>query len=345
MTTYRLGIDIGGTFTDGALVDETTGELSIIKVLSTPANPADGFMEAVERTQGNGGFDMASVSQLVHATTIATNALIEGNRTRIGMLVTEGFRDVLEIGYQIRPRLYDIFQSKPAPLVPRRWSLGIPERLDHEGAVLTPLDEAAVREAVSWLKSEGVEAVVICFLHSYINPAHEQRAAQIVREVFPEAHLSVSAEVCPEFREFTRASTAAVNAAVMPVVSRYVDELQTRLIGQGVTAPFYVMQSNGGVMGAEAAKARPVYMVESGPAAGVIAAAALARTMGHADVISFDMGGTTAKVGLVQGGTPKLSTEYEVGSQAHSPMGEGKGSGYPVRTSVIDLVEIGRAHV
>ena len=341
MTTYRLGIDIGGTFTDGALVNETTGELSIIKVLSTPANPADGFMEALERAQRQEGFAPESVRQLVHATTIATNALIEGNQTPIGMLVTEGFSDVLEIGYQIRPKLYDIFQAKPASLVPRRWSLGVPERLDYQGRVLTPLDEAAVRAAVLRLKEAGVASIVICFLHSYINPVHEQRAAEIVREHFPEAHLSVSAEVCPEFREFTRASTAAVNAAVMPVVSRYVDDLQTRLSGRGVVAPFYIMQSNGGVMSAEAAKARPVYMVESGPAAGVIAAAALARAVGHQDVISFDMGGTTAKVGLVQGGAPRLSTEYEVGSQAHSPLGEGKGSGYPVRTSVIDLVEVG----
>ncbi|MCH8883248.1 MAG: hydantoinase/oxoprolinase family protein [SAR324 cluster bacterium] len=341
MTTYRLGIDIGGTFTDGALVNESSGELTMIKVLTTPASPDEGFMDAVERAQAKGGTAPGALSVLVHATTIATNALIEGNIARIGMITTEGFRDVLEIGYQIRPRLYDIFQAKPAPLVPRKWSFGVPERLDHQGNVLTPLDEDALRKVIARLKAEGVEAVVVCFLHSYVNPVHERRAAEIIRAEFPQAHLSVSAEVCPEFREFPRASTAAVNAAVMPIVSGYVDRIAGRLGERGITAPFYIMQSNGGVMSAEAAKAKPVFMVESGPAAGVIAAGAIAQALGHANVISFDMGGTTAKVGLIQNGQPRLSTGYEVGSQTHSPMGEGKGSGYPVRTAVIDLVEVG----
>ena len=341
MTTFRLGVDIGGTFTDGALVDEATGELSIVKVPTTPDNPADGFMEALARARRNGDFKPAALSLLVHATTIATNALITGDIARVGLIATQGFRDVLEIGYQIRPRLYDIFQRKPEPLVSRRWSYGIPERLDAAGNVLQPLDEQALRAALRDMKAGGIEAVVICFLHAYVNPVHERRAAEIVREAFPEAFLSVSSEVCPEFREFPRASTAAVNAAVMPVVTRYVDDLQSRLGAEGSTAPFYIMQSNGGVMNAQAACSKPVYMVESGPAAGVIAAGALAQAQGHRNVISFDMGGTTAKVGLVINGQPSLSTEYEVGSQAVSPMGEGKGSGYPVRTQVIDLVEVG----
>ena len=341
MSSYRLGIDIGGTFTDGALVDEATGQLRIIKVPTTPANPADGFMDAVNRAREDSGYTPEQVSMLVHATTIATNALIEGNQTRIALITTEGFRDVLEIGYQIRPLLYDIYQAKPESLVPRRWSFGIPERLDAQGNVLTPLDEAALRAAITRIKAEDVQAVVVCFLHSYINPVHETRAAEIIRAEFPEAYLSVSSEVAPEFREFPRASTAAVNAAVMPVVARYVDDLEARLAEREIKAPFYIMQSNGGVMGARAAKEKPVFMVESGPAAGVIAAAALARAQGHPNVISFDMGGTTAKVGLVRDGRPSLSNEYEVGAQAHSPIGEGKGSGYPVRTPVIDLVEVG----
>ncbi len=181
MTTYRLGIDIGGTFTDGALVDEDSGELSIIKVLTTPSNPAEGFMEAVEQAQRKSKVAPQALNMVVHATTIATNALIEGSTTRVAMLSTEGFRDVLEIGYQIRPRLYDIFQAKPAPLVPRKWSFGVPERLDHQGNVLTPLDEGALRKVIARLKAEGVEAVVVCFLHSYVNPVHERRAAEIIR--------------------------------------------------------------------------------------------------------------------------------------------------------------------
>ena len=341
MTSWRVGIDIGGTFTDAALVDSETGQVRVVKVLTTPEDPAKGFMSALERGLqecGAGGRDVAAV---VHATTVATNAIIEGKTARVGMLVTRGFRDILEIGRQIRSRLYDVHLQKPAPLVPRRWSLEVTERLDAEGAVLEPLDVDEVRAAVRRLRAESAEAVVVCFLHSYLNPAHERAAAAIVREEFPEAWLSVSSEVCPEFREYLRGSTAAVNAAVMPIVSRYVDALESRLVALGATAPFYVMQSNGGVMTSASAKERPVYMVESGPAAGVIAAGAVAAPYRYANVLSFDMGGTTAKVGLIQDGQLKLSTEMEVGAQAVTPLGEGRGGGYPVRTPVIDLVEVG----
>ena len=252
-------------------------------------------MEAVGRAGRNPDFTPGGLTLLVHATTIATNAIIEGNIARVGMITTEGFRDVLEIGYQIRPKLYDVFQRKPEPLVQRRWSYGVRERLDAQGNVLQPLDEAGVLAAVREMRKAGIEAIVVCFLHAYINPVHERRAGELIRAEYPGAFLSVSSEVCPEFREFPRASTAAVNASVMPIVSRYVDDLQTRLTGEGFAAPFYIMQSNGGVMNAAAACAKPVYMVESGPAAGVIAAGALAHAQGHRNVISFDMGGTTAK--------------------------------------------------
>jgi N-methylhydantoinase A len=338
---WRVGIDIGGTFTDAALVDGRTGQARVVKVLTTPEDPARGFMAALERGLGECGAGGPDVAAVVHATTVATNAIIEGKTARVGMLVTRGFRDILEIGRQIRSRLYDVHLQKPAPLVPRRWSLEIPERLDADGAVLEPLDEGAVREAVRRLRAEKVEAVVICFLHSYLNPAHERAAAAIVRAEMPQTWLSVSSEVCPEFREYLRGSTAAVNAAVMPIVSRYVDALESRLAALGATAPFYVMQSSGGVMTSASAKERPVYMVESGPAAGVIAAGAVAAPYRYANVLSFDMGGTTAKVGLIQDGRLRLSTEMEVGAQAVTPLGEGRGGGYPVRTPVIDLVEVG----
>ena len=341
MTAWRVGIDIGGTFTDAALVDGETGQVRVVKVLTTPEDPAKGFMIALERGLaecGAGGRDVAAV---VHATTVATNAIIEGKTARVGMLVTRGFRDILEIGRQIRSRLYDVHLQKPAPLVPRRWSLEVSERLDAEGRVLEPLDVGEVRAAVRRLRDERVEAVVICFLHSYLNPVHERAAAAIVREEMPDTWLSVSSEVCPEFREYLRGSTAAVNAAVMPIVSRYVDALESRLAALGATAPFYVMQSNGGVMTSASAKERPVYMVESGPAAGVIAAGVVAAPYRYANVLSFDMGGTTAKVGLIQDGQLRPSTEMEVGAQAVTPLGEGRGGGYPVRTPVIDLVEVG----
>jgi N-methylhydantoinase A len=341
MTAWRVGIDIGGTFTDAALVDGETGQVRVVKVLTTPDDPAKGFMSSLERGLAECGATGRDVAAVVHATTVATNAIIEGKTARVGMLVTRGFRDILEIGRQIRSRLYDVHLQKPAPLVPRRWSLEVSERLDAEGRVLEPLDLHEVRAAVRRLRDEDVEAVVICFLHSYLNPAHERAAAAVVREEMPGAWLSVSSEVCPEFREYLRGSTAAVNAAVMPIVSRYVDALESRLAVLGATAPFYVMASSGGVMTSASAKERPVYMVESGPAAGVIAAGAVAAPYGHRNVMSFDMGGTTAKVGLIQDGRLRLSTEMEVGAQAVTPLGEGRGGGYPVRTPVIDLVEVG----
>jgi N-methylhydantoinase A len=341
MSAWRVGVDIGGTFTDAAFVDTATGAVRIVKVPTTPTDPARGFMTVVERglrdLEARGG----DVSLVVHATTVATNALIEGKTARVGLLVTRGFRDILEIGRQIRSRLYDVHLQKPAPLVERRASLEVRERLDADGRVLEPLDLTEVHAAAGRLKHLGAEAVVICFLHSYLNPAHERAAAAVVRKELPGAFLSVSSEVCPEFREYLRASTAAVNAAVMPIVSGYLDALEGRLAALGVAAPFYVMQSSGGVMSSASAKERPVYMVESGPAAGVIAAGAFAEPHGSRNVISFDMGGTTAKVGLIQDGRLRLSTEMEVGAHAVTPLGEGRGSGYPVRTPVIDLVEVG----
>lgn len=341
MSTYRLGIDIGGTFTDAALVDEHSGAVHVVKVPTTPTDPAAGFMTAVERALQQCHSQGEAIRLVVHATTVATNALIEGKTASLGMLTTHGFRDILEIARQIRSRLYDVHLTKPRPLVPRRWSFGIRERLDASGNVLEPLDVEAVRQAARQLKTAGIEGIVCCFLHSYLNPEHERQAAAILRQEYPEAFLSVSSEVCPEFREYLRASTTAVNAAVMPLVSRYLTSLETRLRARHITAPFYIMQSSGGVMSAESARHKPVYIVESGPAAGVIAAGAFAAPHGYNNVISFDMGGTTAKVGLIQDGQLKLSTEFEVGGQAITPLGEGRGSGYPVRTPVIDLVEVG----
>jgi N-methylhydantoinase A len=341
MGALRIGIDIGGTFTDAALVDGDSGAIRVVKVLTTPHDPAEGFMAALERGLAGSHAAGRDIAAVVHATTVATNAIIEGKTARVGMLVTRGFRDILEIGRQIRSRLYDVRLQKPPALVPRRFSLEVTERLDHEGRVLTPLDLAGVRDAARQLRREGVEAVVVCLLHSYLNSAHERAVAAIVRDELPDVFLSVSSEVCPEYREYLRASTTAVNAAVMPIVSRYVDALESRLLALGSVAPFYVMQSNGGVMTAASAKARPVYMVESGPAAGVIAAGAIATPYGYRNVMSFDMGGTTAKVGLIQDGQLRLSTEIEVGAQSVTPLGEGRGGGYPIRTPVIDLVEVG----
>jgi N-methylhydantoinase A len=338
---YRLGIDTGGTFTDATLIDEATGEVAIAKVPSTPSDPAVGFLVASERILRERGVAPAEVEYVVHGTTVATNAVIEGNVAPTGFLTTAGFRDMLEIARQVRPSLYDLRFEKPKPLVPRQRSLGVPERLDAAGQVVVPLDEEAVRAAARQLRDEGVESVAVCFLHSYVNPVHEHRAGELLREVFPEATVSLSCDVAPEFREYFRASTTVINAAIRPIVARYLARIEEELRGAGMTAELLVMQSSGGVFTFAAAAEKPVFMVESGPAAGVMAATYLGGALGYADVISFDMGGTTAKAGLVQDGRPRVTKEYEVGAMARTGGGGGKGQGYPIRTPVIDLVEFG----
>ncbi len=338
---YRLGVDIGGTFTDIALIDEATGQIYTGKVSSTPQDPSGGFMEAVQRLLAKQQIAAQDVAYIVHGTTVATNAIIEGKVAPTGFITTEGFRDMLEIARQIRPTLYDLQFEKPRPLVPRHRCFGVPERLDASGAELTPLDEDALRQVAGKLRTEGVESIAVCFLHAYANPTHEQRAGEIIAEVFPEAVVSLSAEVAPEFREYLRASTTVINSCIRPVVARYLQRIENRLAQAGIAAELLVMQSSGGVYTFAAARQKPVYMVESGPAAGVIAAAHLGQARGYDQVISFDMGGTTAKAGLIQGGAPRVTKDYEVGTTALAGVGATRGAGYPIRTPVIDLVEIG----
>ncbi len=338
---FRLGIDIGGTFTDATLIDERTGEIRIGKVSTTPRDPSVGFLEAVRRMLRQADIEPSDVSYLVHATTVATNAIIEGKLAPTGFITTEGFRDLLEIQRQIRPSLYDLQFEKPRPLVPRYLCFGVPERLDARGTVLLPLDEPAVARVATELQKEGVEAVAVCLLHAYVNPDHEKRIGAILREALPEAFVSLSAEVAPEFREYYRASTTVINAALQPVITRYLQSIEDRLRADGLAAELLVMQSSGGVFTFAAARERPVFMVESGPAAGVVAATYLGTSLGFPDVISFDMGGTTAKAGLIQDGTPRITKDYEVGAAARAGVGSSRGSGYPIRTPVVDLVEIG----
>lgn len=341
MTRFRLGVDVGGTFTDATLIDEETGEISIGKVLTTPADPSEGFMSAVARMLDQKDVQPAAVDLLVHATTVATNAIIEGTIARTALITTEGFRDMLEIARQIRPALYDPQFEKPRPLVPRDLCFGIPERLDADGNVLQPLDEDAMRLVARKLARRDVDAVAVCFLHAYVNPAHEQQAGRIILEAHPRALVSLSSDVAPEFREYFRASTTVINAAIRPIVSTYLANIRKRLDRIGIDSEVLVMQSNGGIYSARAARDHPVFMVESGPAAGVISAGYFGDTIGSRDVLSFDMGGTTAKAGLILNGSPRVTKDYEVGSAAMPGHGAQRGSGYPVRTPVIDLVEIG----
>ena len=339
--SVRIAVDIGGTFTDATLVDEQTGRVAIAKTLTTPADPSEGFMHAVERALVEAEVEAPQVGFVVHATTVATNAIIEGKVARSGFVTTEGFRDLLEIARQVRPSLYDTQFEKPKPLVPRDRAVGVRERLGPAGEVLVPLDEGSARAAAALLKREGVESVAVCLLHSYVNGDHERRIGAILAEELPGVPISLSAEVAPEFREYLRASTTVINAVIRPVVERYLERIERRLVEAGIEAKLLVMQSSGGVFSSEAAAQRPVFMVESGPAAGVIAAAYLGSTIDRPDILSFDMGGTTAKVGLIRGGKPSVTKDYQVGGHASAGIGGLSLSGYPVRTPVVDLVEIG----
>ena len=336
-----MGVDIGGTFTDAILIDEVSGDVRVCKVPSTPDDPSHGFLNAVARILKETGVAPANLGYVVHATTVATNSIIEGKLAPTGFVTTDGFRDMLEIQRQIRASLYDIHFKKPAPLVPRDRCFGVPERLDARGEVLKPLDEAAARDVVSQLKESGVESVAVCFLHSYINPQHEQQIKEMLLDVFPEKSVSISSEVAPDFREYFRASTTVLNAGIRPVVGHYLERIESRLREESVNASLLLMQSSGGVYTFAAGAERPVYMVESGPAAGVIAASYLGKQLGKPNLLSFDMGGTTAKVGLILNGVPQITKEYEVGTDASASGHGAKGGGYPLRTPVIDLVEIG----
>ena len=338
---YRLGVDIGGTFTDAILINERTGEIHVGKVPSTPKDPSRGFMVAAHRMLREADISPEQIRIVVHGTTVATNTVIEGKVARTGFITTNGFRDLLEIQRQIRPALYDLQFEKPRPLVPRHLCFGVPERLDAHGNTLIPLDENAVVQVAERLRKEGVQAIAVCFLHAYVNPIHESRTGEILREIVPNAVVSLSSDVAPEFREYFRASTSVINACIRPIVAQYLQRIEAQLTKEGLKAALLVMQSSGGVFTFSAASKKPVFMVESGPAAGVIAATHLGATLGYEDVISFDMGGTTAKAGLIESGAPRITKEYEVGATARPGLGANSGGGYPIRTPVIDLVEIG----
>ena len=340
---FRIGVDIGGTFTDGTLVDSVTGQVTTSKVLTTPADPAAGFISAVQKLlELDDNVTPDAIEHVVHATTVATNAIIEGKLAKTAFVTTEGFRDMLEIARQIRPSLYDLQFEKPPPLVPRQLCFEVPERLDAKGEVVTPLDEKALAEVVERIAESDVEAVAVCLLHSYRNPNHEQRIGAAIAARLPNVIISLSSEVVPEFREYLRASTTVINSAVAPIVSTYLASITEKLHAANITSELLVMQSSGGVYPAEAASDNPVFMVESGPAAGAVAAASLGSALGYPNVISFDMGGTTAKASLIRNGQPSITKDYSVGGAAQAGTGAfGGASGYPIRTPVVDLVEIG----
>ncbi len=331
----RLAVDIGGTFTDLAL--EAGAARFTAKVLTTPAEPERGVLEGVALILRDAGLRPADVAILVHGTTLATNALIERKGARVALVTTQGFRDVLAMGNESRYDQYDLNIVLPEPLVPRYLRLPVPERLDNEGRVLLPLDEAAVQALAPALVAEGVESVAVGFLHSFVNPQHERRVRDILADALPGVPVSLSHEVSPEMREWERFSTTAANAYVQPLIAGYLGRLQTGLAAMGLAAPVFMMLSGGGLTTIETACRFPIRLVESGPAGGAIFAASIARQCGLSRVLSFDMGGTTAKICLIDDFAPQASRTFEVARIGRFQ----RGSGLPLRIPVIEMVEIG----
>jgi len=332
----RVAFDIGGTFTD-VVIAGADGRLFTYKILTLPDSVGADVGRCVADALGQQ--PGAHVASLVHGTTIASNAVLEGKGAVTGLISTKGFRDELEIRRLGRPGVYDVFWERTPPLIPRRRRLEVHERMMVNGEVDTPLDINDVRAALHTLRAQGVEAIAVSFLHSYVNPTHERQATALVRELLPGVMVCASSEVLPEIREYERTSTTALNAYLMPVVNRYLDQLEAQL--RQYHPSLLIMQSNGGVMTTEHARRRPVHMIESGPAAGVLAAASLAREIGLAQAVAFDMGGTTVKACLIENGQPVETAEGEVGAGLNIASRLSKGAGYALRVPAYDIVEVG----
>jgi N-methylhydantoinase A len=315
--SWITGIDVGGTFTDLIALDTVSGEARLAKVPTTPQNQAFGVLAALEQA----GLALGDIALIVHGTTTTTNALLERKLAKTGLITTHGFRDVLELGRRTRPRPYGLTGSFE-PLIPRELRVEVRERMDADGEPLTPLDEDAVRKAVTQLVAAGCESLVIHFLHSYINPSHEQRALEIARDLWPNAYVTAGHTLLSEYREYERGVTAAVNAAVQPVLDRYLKTLLKELEGRGFRNDLLVMQGNGGTLAAAMAAKSPVNTVMSGPASGIIAAAYTASAAGHPNAITYDMGGTSTDVGMIRDGVPQVSSELEIeyAMPVHVPM-------------------------
>ncbi len=336
-TSYRIGFDIGGTFTDFILLDTGRREIRLHKCPTTPHDPSVGALEGLTELLSAAGLGFADIGDAVHGTTLVTNTLIERTGARLGLITTRGFRDILEMGTEQRYDIYDLFLQFPEPLVPRRHRLEVAERLDRDGNVLTPLDPAEVRATALRLRAEGAEAIAICFLHSYRNPAHEREAAEIVRAACPDLAVSISSDVVAELWEYQRCAATCANAYVQPLMARYLAQLQRELRARGFRGELYMMHSAGGLLSLETARAFPIRMLESGPAGGGLATAFFGAAAGKADVISFDMGGTTAKACLIENGRAEIAPMMEA-ARVHRFK---KGSGLPIKAPVIDMIEIG----
>jgi N-methylhydantoinase A len=336
----RIGIDIGGTFTDLVVLDET-GNVHRAKVLSTPSDYGHGIARGLEAALAQAGLDVSRITQIMHGTTVATNALLEGKGAKVALITTLGFRDVLEIRRLRMPVLYDIRFRKPPALVPRQWRFEVPERVDSQGRIERALDEVAAGEVIERVLRAGVDTIAICLINAYANGVHEARLRELIRARAPRIPVSISSELVPEIREYERTSTTVVNCYVLPLVRSYLEGLDTRLSSRGIGTKLTIMQSSGGAMSATAAAERPMYIIESGPAAGVVGAAELARRLGNTSLLSFDMGGTTAKAALVEGGQFLRVNSLEVGGGINVAGRLLSGGGYHVSAPAIDIAEVG----
>ncbi|KAA2212198.1 hydantoinase/oxoprolinase family protein [Teichococcus oryzae] len=335
--SLSLGIDIGGTFTDLVILDPADGRAAIWKESTTPDDPSRGAITGLQRLLSRSGTAASSIGRVVHATTLFTNALIERKGAPTGLLTTAGFADVMEIGRERKYELYDLFLDMPQPLVPRPWRHEVKERLAPDGSVEVPLDLDGVLAKVAGLVEQGVTSLAICFLHSYANPVHERMAAEAIAARFPQLSLSLSCDIAPEIREYPRTVTTAANAYVRPIAETYLDTLERALKQAGIPGGLFLMLSNGGLTHVAEAKRAPVQLLESGPAAGALAGAWFGRHAGLERVLAFDMGGTTAKLALVDDGEPLVAWGFEAARTKRFL----RGSGLPIQIATVELIEIG----
>ncbi len=336
-SSLRIGFDIGGTFTDFVLSDGATGALRLHKRLTTAEDPAIGALAGLRQILSDHGAGLRDVGEILHGTTLVTNAVIERKGARLGLLTTEGFRDVLEAGSEQRYDIYDLFLTYPAPLAPRRRRLEVAERIDRDGAVVLPLDGDGVRRAARALRDAGVEAVAIGFLNAHRNTVHEQEAASILAHELPGIPVSISSDVVAEIGEYARFVTTCANAYVRPLMATYVRRLEGALRAEGFAGHLRLMHSAGGLLSPSQACDVPIRLLESGPAGGALAAALLGARAGHADLLAFDMGGTTAKACLIEDGRAQVAPMLEAGREHRFK----RGSGLPIKAATVDMIEIG----
>ncbi|MBI2526624.1 MAG: hydantoinase/oxoprolinase family protein [Candidatus Rokubacteria bacterium] len=337
MTAPRIGIDVGGTFTDFVLLDEARGTVHLGKCLTTPADPSEGVLAGLAELLDSSGRPLDAVAAVIHGTTLVTNTIIERKGVNVGLVTTEGFRDSLEIGREFRYDIYDLTIERPEPLVPRFLRRGLPGRISATGEELRPLALDGLPAIVDLFRAEGVTSVAVSLIHSYANPVHERAVAEALGRLFPEAAVTLSVDLVPEIREYERTSTAVANAYVLPIVARYLGRLEASLRQRGLAGPFHLMQSNGSLVSAPAAAAMPIRLLESGPAGGAMAARFYGQLSGHPNLIAFDMGGTTAKMCLIDDGEVAVVHEFEA-ARVHRFK---KGSGFTVKAPVIEMIEIG----